>query len=44
MFNLYRSIFTFRAKICDSVKNYIHYGKNQRRQEVEDGYIFVKKI
>ena len=31
------------TKICDTIKNYIHHGKNQPRQEVEENSIFVKK-
>ena len=41
MLKLYRSVCTFRAKIRDSVNNFIHHGENQPRQEVEDSYIFV---
>ena len=42
--SLLRSTCTFYAKICDSIKNYAHHRKNQPRQEVEDGYIFVNKF
>ena len=45
---MYISVCNFCTKICGLINNYIHHGKNQPRQEVEDGYIFanifVKKI
>ena len=37
---------TFRAKVCDSIKNDIHHGRNKMRQEVEEFFFvnsFVKK-
>ena len=35
-------ICTFCTKICYLIKNYVHHGKKQLHQEVEDGYIIVK--
>ena len=35
---------TFRTKICDLVKNYVHYGETYPHAKVEYGYIFVKII
>ena len=39
--NLWRSVRGFCTKIYDSIKYSVHHSKNQPRQEVEDGYIFV---
>ena len=36
-----KRVCNFRAIICESINNYSHHVKNQWRQEVEDGYIFV---
>ena len=32
---------TTRTKICDWIKNYAPHGKNQQREEVQDGYVFA---
>ena len=29
----------FGTKVCDQVKNYVHHGKNQLYQKVDDGSI-----
>ena len=34
-----KTVCVFCTKICDSIKNYVHYGKKKPRQEVGDGYI-----
>ena len=31
----------FHTEICNLIKNYVHQGENNPRQEVSDGYIFV---
>ena len=41
MLNLLKSVCNFGTKICYLIKNYVHHGKNQPYQEVEDGYISV---
>ena len=41
---LIKSVCTFHTKICDSVKNYVHHGKNKPHQEVENGCFFVKNM
>ena len=35
-------VLNFHAKICDLVKNYVHYGKTHLCIEAGDDYIFVK--
>ena len=41
MLNLLRIVCIFLTKICDLIKNYIHHGENNPRQDIEDGYIFA---
>ena len=42
--NIQLIVCNFCAKICDLIKNHVHHGKNQPRQEVEDGYIVVNNF
>ena len=44
MLKFLRSLCTFCAKICDSIKNHVHNGKEHPHQEFGDGYIFCKNI
>ena len=41
MLKIYKRGCNFVTKLCDLIKNYLHNGKIQPRQEVEEGYIFV---
>ena len=44
MLNLQRSVRTFCTKVCDYNQNYVHRGKNNPHQEVEDSYIFINNF
>ena len=37
-----KSLYTFHAKISDSIHNYINHGGNQPHQEVGGGYFLYK--
>ena len=38
---IYITLCNFRAKIYDSIKIYIHHGKNYPHHNIEDFYIFL---
>ena len=39
--NKYIYVCNFSTKVFDWIKKYVHHGKNQPHQEVEDGYFPV---
>ena len=44
MLNLQNIVCTFLIRICDSINDYLRNGGKHPRQEVGDGYIFVKSL